>query len=139
MATTGSRPRPQAGKDYPKDYADFLGRFPDDAACLDYLDGLRWPDGFSGPDCSDGTGWRMSDDGVGCKACRRRMSATAGTIFHRTKTPLTIWFAKNGVSAKTLHRLRGLGPTKPLGRCCTDFVVPLGTLNARDFQRCGGG
>ena len=42
---------------------------------------------------------------------------TAGTIFHGTRTPLTIWFAaawyvtsaKNGVSAKTLHRLLGFG------------------------------
>lgn len=105
------------GKDYPKDYADFLGWFPDDAACLDYLDWLRWPDGFFCPDCSDGTGWRMSDGRWWCKACRRRISATAGTIFHRTKTPLTVWFAaawhmtaaKNGVSAKTLHRLMGFG------------------------------
>jgi hypothetical protein len=32
--------RPQAGKDYPKNYADFLGWFPNDAACLDYLDRL---------------------------------------------------------------------------------------------------
>jgi len=117
MATTGSRLRPQAGKDYPKDYADFLGWFPDDAACLDYLDWLRWPDGFSCPECSGGTGWRMNDGRWWCKACRRRISATAGTIFHRTKTPLTIWFAaawhmtaaKNGVSAKTLHRLMGFG------------------------------
>ena len=33
--------RPVAGKDYPKNYADFLGWFPDDAACLNYLDWLR--------------------------------------------------------------------------------------------------
>ena len=40
-----------------------------------------------------------------------------GTIFHRTRTPLMVWFAaawymtsaKNGVSAKTLHRLLGFG------------------------------
>ena len=39
------------------------------------------------------------------------------TFFHHTKTPLTVWFAaachmtapKNGVSAKTLHRLLGFG------------------------------
>lgn len=45
------------------------------------------------------------------------MSVTAGTIFHGTRTPLTVWFAavwymtsaKNGVSAKTLHRLLGFG------------------------------
>ena len=95
----------------------FLSWFPDDAACLDYLEWLRWPSGFSCPDCSGIVGRRMKDGRWWCKACRRRVSATAGTIFHHTKTPLTIWFAaawhmitpKNGVSAKTLHRLLGFG------------------------------
>lgn len=117
MATSSARSRPQVGKDYPKDYADFLGWFPDDAACLDYLDWLRWPDGFSCPECSGQTGWRLNDSRWWCKDCRRRISATAGTVFHRTKTPLTVWFAaawhmtaaKNGVSAKMLHRLMGFG------------------------------
>jgi transposase-like protein len=117
MANTTLQKRPQAGKDYPKDYADFLGWFPDDAACLDYLDWLRWPSGFSCPKCFGSTGWRLKDGQWWCKACRRRVSATAGTIFHHTKTPLTLWFAaawhmmapKNGVSAKTLHRLMGFG------------------------------
>jgi hypothetical protein len=55
MANTTLQSRPQAGKDYPRGYADFLGWFPDDAACLDYLDWLRWPSGFSCPECSGGT------------------------------------------------------------------------------------
>jgi transposase-like protein len=52
-----------------------------------------------------------------CDACRNRISATAGTIFNHARTPLTVWFsvawhltaAKNGVSAKTLHRILGFG------------------------------
>ena len=43
MAKTGPRPKPQAGREYPKSYADFLGWFPDDVACIDYLDRMRWP------------------------------------------------------------------------------------------------
>jgi hypothetical protein len=51
-----------------------------------------------------------------CKACSRRTSATAGTIFDRTRTPLRTWFAavwfvtaqKNGVSALGLQRVLGL-------------------------------
>jgi len=93
MANLPLHPQPKADKDYPKGYADFLGWFPDDAACLDYLDWLRWPSGFSWPDCADGTGWRLKDGRWWCKVCRRRVSATAGTIFHHTKTPLTVWFA----------------------------------------------
>ena len=46
-----------------------------------------------------------------------RISATAGTIFHGTRTPLTIWFSaawfittqKDGASALGLQRVRGLG------------------------------
>ena len=42
---------------------------------------------------------------------------TAGTIFHRTRTPLSTWFAavwlvtsqKNGASAQNLHDMLGLG------------------------------
>jgi len=110
-------PRPQADKDYPRSYGEFLAWFPDDDACLDYLDWLRWPNGFSCPRCGGGAAWRLKDGRWWCAGCRRRISATAGTIYHRTQTPLTLWFAaawymtssKNGVSAKTLHRLLGFG------------------------------
>ena len=110
-------PRPQADKDYPRSYGEFLAWFPDDDACLDYLDWLRWPNGFSCPRCGGETAWRLNDGRWWCAGCRRRISATAGTIYHRTQTPLTLWFAaawymtssKNGVSAKTRHRLLGFG------------------------------
>jgi len=113
--------QPLASKDYPRNYAEFLGWFPDDAACLDYLDWLRWPSGFLCPHCSCGKGWRMGDGRWWCKACQRRISATSGTIFHHTQTPLTVWFTaawhmtapKNGVSAKTLHCLLGFGSYQP--------------------------
>ena len=108
---------PRAGVDYPRNYAEFLAWFPDDAACLDYLDWLRWKGGFTCPSCHGSKGWRMKNGKWWCDACRNRVSATAGTIFHRTRTPLTVWFAaawhltsaKNGVSAKTLHRILGFG------------------------------
>jgi transposase-like protein len=91
--------------------------FPDDAACLDYLEWLRWPDGFICPQCKAPGRWRMADGRFWCETCHRRVSVTTGTIFHRTRTPLTVWFeaawhvtsGKNGVSAKTLHRILGLG------------------------------
>ena len=38
--------RPEAGVHYPGSLADLRAWFPDDAACLDYLDWLRWPGGF---------------------------------------------------------------------------------------------
>lgn len=52
-----------------------------------------------------------------CVGCRRWVSATAGTLFARTHTPLTVWFeaawrmttSKNGLSALELQRTLGLG------------------------------
>lgn len=105
------------GSDYPSNYAVMRAWFPDDVACLDYLEWLRWPDGFICPQCKAPGRWRMADGRFWCEGCRRRVSVTTGTIFHGTRTPLTVWFeavwhatsGKNGVSAKTLHRLLGFG------------------------------
>lgn len=107
----------QGGHGDPRDDAELCAGFPDDDACLDSLDWLRWPDGFVGPRCETTQSWRMSDGRFWCERCRRRVSVTTGTIFHRTRTPLTVGFAaawyrtsaKNGVSAKTLQRLLGFG------------------------------
>ena len=52
-----------------------------------------------------------------CSDCGRQSSVIAGTIFHRTRTPLTVWFAaawyltsqKNGASALGLQRVLELG------------------------------
>ncbi len=51
----------RAGRDYPRDDADVRAWFPDDDACLDYLEWLRWPDGFVCPRCGASKSWRMSD------------------------------------------------------------------------------
>ena len=47
-ATAG---RPRGGVDYPRTYQEFRDWFPNDAACLEYLGQLRWPDGFVCPRC----------------------------------------------------------------------------------------
>lgn len=52
-----------------------------------------------------------------CSGCSVKTSVTAGTIFHRSHTPLSTWFAaawfvtsqKNGVSAKGLQDAIGFG------------------------------
>lgn len=108
---------PIRGKDYPGSYAELRAWFPDDAACLDYLDWLRWPKGFVCPVCGSTRSWRLTNGLHSCAGCRRRISPTARTIFHRTRTPLTVWFAaawhittqKNGISALGLKRVLGLG------------------------------
>jgi transposase-like protein len=106
---------PEAGVDYPETYQDLLAWFPDDTACLDYLAELRWPQGFVCPACAAIEFWRTGDGLWMCQGCARRTSVTAGTIFHRTRTPLSTWFAaiwfltsqKNGISAQGLQRVLG--------------------------------
>lgn len=104
------------GEHYPRTYAEFLAWFPNEGACLDYLDWLRWPDGFQCPKCEWDVGWRIAKGTWSCQSCGRETSVTAGTMFHATRTPLTVWFtavwfvavAKDGLSAQNLQRLLGL-------------------------------
>lgn len=108
---------PRAGADYPRSLGEFGAWFGKDADCLDYLEWLRWPEGFVCPSCQHAGGWRLGDGRWECAGCRGRTSVTAGTIFDRTRTPLTVWFAaawmfatqKDGVSALSLQRSLDIG------------------------------
>ena len=61
---------------------------------LDYLEWLRGPGGFTCPRCGHGVGWRLEDGRKGFARCSSRTSVTAGAIFDRTRTPLTVWFTR---------------------------------------------
>lgn len=90
-----------------------------EAQCEAALTQARWPSGFVCPHCGSTHAYvyRMaSGPGWQCQACDRQTSLTAGTIFHASKLPLTVWFqamyfltqAKNNVSALELRRLLGV-------------------------------
>jgi hypothetical protein len=61
--------------------------------------------------------WRLGDGRWECAGCGARTSPTAGTIFDRTRTPLTVWFTacwlfatqEDGVSALSLQRSLEIG------------------------------
>ena len=73
--------------------AEFHRRFPDEEACRDYLFRLRWPDGFICPRCQGHTCWSLPKRLLyECKGCHYQVSATAGSVLHRTRTPLLPWF-----------------------------------------------
>jgi transposase-like protein len=101
-----------AGVHYPRSAGEFQAWFRTDSDCLDYLEWLRWPGGFVCPGCGCAGAWRLGDGRLRCAGCGARTSVTAGTIFDRTRTPLTVWFTacwlfatqKNGVSALSLRR-----------------------------------
>jgi len=108
---------PRAGTHYPRSVGEFQAWFPTDDDCLDYLEWLRWPAGFTCPTCGHGGGWRLSDSRFMCSGCGGRTSVTAGTVFDRTRTPLTVWFTacwlfasgKDGISALSLKRTLEIG------------------------------
>jgi transposase-like protein len=108
---------PVAGAHYPRSLGELLAWFRSDEDCLDYLEWLRWPDGFTCPRCDHAGGWRLGDGRIECGGCHRRTSLTAGTIFDKTRTPLTVWFhacwlfatAKDGISAQHLQRALEIG------------------------------
>ncbi len=106
----------KAGVDYPRLYREFVEWFPDDEACLTYLEKLRWPNGFTCPACHlSAKPWRQTRGRLVCSSCHHQASVTSGTIFEKTRTPLTIWLetawhmttAKNGISAKTVQHTLG--------------------------------
>lgn len=106
------------GEDYPRDWVEFIDWFPDEAACLRFLEKLRWPYGFVCPRCGHAApAYEASRGRRICRVCRLQSSVTSGTIFEKTRTPLRTWFAavwyitnqKYGCSALGLQRVLGLG------------------------------
>ena len=83
--------------------------FPTNKACLEFIF-----DTLHDRECSCGGTYsmRIRRKLFQCSKCRNQISPTAKTIFHKSTTPLTLWFhalmvfsnAKSGVSAKQLER-----------------------------------
>ena len=96
---------------------EFEQRFATEAACREYVRQLRWPDGFVCPKCGGHTAWETDRGLFHCEACSHQTSLTAGTIFHRSRKPLALWFRamwqitsqKYGANALGLQRVLGLG------------------------------
>jgi hypothetical protein len=68
---------------------------PKEAACLQYLEQLRWPGGFACEKCGTvGEPFRLATRPpvLKCCCCHHETSVTAGTVVHRTKTQLHMWF-----------------------------------------------
>ena len=97
---------------------EFVARFGTEEQCLEHLAGLRWPGGYICPRCGGREAWHLKERSriYECAGCHHQESITAGTIFHRTRTPLPKWFLaarllgrdKRGVSAKHLQKELGV-------------------------------
>jgi len=91
----------------------FQKEFRNEEVCHKWLFSTRWPEGFRCPKCAHYEYTLLESRNIYmCKSCRYQSSITAGTIFHKTKTPLMKWFwlifriatSKTGVSISEMQR-----------------------------------
>lgn len=92
--------------------------FPDEEACLKWLVEYLYPEGIICKKCEKVTKHHKIKNRrvYSCDRCGTHMSPTAGTIFHKSSTPLTDWFYaiwimssnKAGTSAKQIERELGV-------------------------------
>jgi transposase-like protein len=97
---------------------EFQKEFPDEASCAAFLFKRRWPDGFVCPSCGGDRAAELKSRAYTfeCYGCRRQTSITAGTVMHRTRLALTVWFwaahlmatHSNGMSARQLEDQLGI-------------------------------
>ena len=89
-------------------FIQYQRRYSSQEACVQAVFDYRWPHGFICPKCGHNDGHRLSKRrAVQCTLCRKQTAITAGTLFHKTKIPLTKWFSliflmsqdKGGISA----------------------------------------
>lgn len=89
-------------------FTQFIKRFPNEKACVEYLHKIKWPDGFECPVCGCRHGYALKNRRqYQCARCRHQTSLTANTVMHRSHLPLTKWFwaiylvacDKRGISA----------------------------------------
>jgi transposase-like protein len=106
------------GSDSRMTYSEFLRRFPDNDACLDYLKAKFYPDGTACPKCGKPSRFHRirGRSAYSCQFCGHHVYPTAGTIFHKSTTSLQLWFwaiyllssSRCGISAKQLGREIGV-------------------------------
>jgi transposase len=98
---------------------DFMNEFPNDAACLEYVKEQRYPGGIT--QCVT-CGIERKHHRVGnrtayaCDHCGHHIYPLAVTIFHKSATPLRLWFyamfligsTRCGISAKQIQREIGV-------------------------------
>jgi transposase-like protein len=100
----------------PLSLLEFQKRFPDESSCWSELVRIRWPKGNSCPDCHRPMGFVQTRRLFQCGHCRRQVSVTAGTLFHKSKIPLQKWFwaiylmatSPKGVSMRNLQKHVGI-------------------------------
>lgn len=72
---------------------EFQQKFNNEEACAVYLTHQRWKDGFHCPGCQHDQYYYIQKRKLSqCQQCRKQTSLTSGTIMHKSKLPLLVWF-----------------------------------------------
>jgi transposase-like protein len=98
--------------------------FTDETKARKWLEARVWPNGVACRHCGNADALRIASlkgkahrPGVyQCAECRQQFTVTVGTVFERSKIPLTKWLAalflivssKKGISAHQVHRMLGV-------------------------------
>jgi transposase len=122
---------------------DFQVMFPDDSACLDYIRSEWYPEIIECSNCGKHAKfYRITTRKVyGCEFCGHQISPTANTIFHKSPTPLTIWFyviylmaqTRGGISAKQIQRETGV-----TYKCAWRMCKQVRSMLSEDFGKFEG-
>jgi len=98
--------------------SQFQKDFPDEDSCAAYLAARRWPNGFVCPACGGKRFGLLTSRAYiyECRDCDRQTSVTSGTVLHRSKLPMLMWFwaahlmatHSNGMSALQLAAQLGV-------------------------------
>ena len=100
------------------DLITFQRKFGTEKACQKRLFSMKWPEGYRCPRCGCTTNYNVESRGLyQCTVCKHQASLTAGTVMHKTRTPLVKWFwaiyllstDKRGHSALALSRKLDIG------------------------------
>ncbi|OAS15207.1 transposase [Paenibacillus oryzisoli] len=84
-------------------------------ACEDFLMNLRWSKGFHCPRCDHHEAFHIRTRRLlECKACRMQISITAGTIMHKSKLSLLIWFKAIQLISKSTIEITAYGLSETL-------------------------
>jgi transposase-like protein len=97
---------------------DFEKEFPTDESCLEWIKNHRYPQGITCPKCDKVTKHHkvVGRSCYECDNCGHQVFPIAGTIFHKSATPLRVWFqviyrmasTRCGISAKQIQRETGV-------------------------------
>ena len=96
-------------------------RFQNEDKAREHLEAIRWPNGPACPHCGSQRHYKLQGHAhrpglLKCADCKKQYSVTVGTVFERSKIPLTKWLmatylmcsSKKGFSAHQLHRTLGV-------------------------------